>query len=415
MGKKRKFMGNSAVMSRDGEIITTEEEQLARWAEHFEEVLNRPEPPTIPSFRIGEPLDICVTPPTREEVLAAISGMRNNKASGEDGLKAELFKALPEENSIILQKLFEKVWEEERVPKDWLKEIITKIPKKGDLKDCNNWRGVTLLNVVSKIFAKCLFTRIQELVEKILRKHQSGFRKGRACADQTFILRKIIEESLEFQRAVFINFVDFEKAFDSVYRSALWDIMREYGIPEKIIGMIRLLYDGFVCAVIQDSKLSPFFAVELGVKQGCLLSGLLFLLVIDWLMKRTTEERNTGLEWVNGETLEDLDYADDLGLVSENLEDLQEKTTRLSRKAKGVGLKVNARKTEVMRVCTEEDRKVKLEGTELKDVEEFTYLGSKITKTGGTEEDVMARIGKAKASFVNLGQIWKSSVYLVCI
>ena len=181
---------------------------------------------------------------------------------------------------------------------------------------------------------------------------------GRACADQTFILRRIIEESVEQQRAVIVNFVDFEKAFDSVFRESLWGILGEYGI----ICMIKVLYEGFRCSVIHDGKLSPFFAVETGVKQGCLLSGILFLLVVDWIMKRTTESRETGIEWVNGEFLEDIDYADDLALVSEDVDDLQEKTTRLSRKARGMGLKISVKKTEIMRVGTADDQRIMVDG-----------------------------------------------------
>jgi hypothetical protein len=411
LSRKKQVSGAAVVKNQNGLLLSTEEEQLGRWTEHFESVLNRPIPSNPPSFSTGPQLDISTEPPTMVEILTAIDGQKNNKACGEDGVKAELFKVVPRETSKILGKLFEKIWQEERVPEDWLRGLIAKIPKKGDLKDCNNWRGVTLLNVASKIFAKCLFIRIQGPIEEILRKHQAGFRKGRACADQTFILRRVIEESLEFQRAVFVNFVDFEKAFDSVFRGALWGILREYGVPEKIIKMIRVLYDGFVCGVLHNGKTSPFFAIETGVKQGCLLSGLLFLLVIDWLLKRTTEGRQEGIEWVNEEILEDLDYADDLGLLSGNFDDLQEKTTRLNENAKKVGLKISIKKTEVMRVCTEEERRVKVEGVELKEVEEFTYLGSKISKTGGTEEDVLARVQKAKASFASLSQIWKSSVY----
>jgi hypothetical protein len=127
-------------------------------------------------------------------------------------------------------------------------------------------------------------------------------------------------------------------------------------------------------------------------------------------MRRTTEGRQEGLDWVNGEVLEDLDYADVLGLVSENFDDLQEKTSRLNENSKRVGLKKSVKKMEVMRVCSEDVRKIVVNGFELKEVEQFTYLGSKISRTDGTEEDILARIQKARASFANLSQIWKSSV-----
>ena len=96
--------------------------------------------------------------------------MKNNKASGSDGIAAELFKVTSQENAIILQKLFRKILAEEKVPEEWLQGLIVKIPKKGDLSDCNNWRGVTLLNVATKVLSKCIFSRIQEPIEKILRK-----------------------------------------------------------------------------------------------------------------------------------------------------------------------------------------------------------------------------------------------------
>ena len=274
----------------------------------------------------------------------------------------------------------------------------------------NNWRGVTLLNVASTVFSRCIFIRIQDPLEKVLMENQAGFRKGRSCMDMVFIMRRLIEESAEYQKALFINFVDFEKAFDSVFREALWNVLKEYGIPEKLIFMIKALCNGFECAVIHDGNLSAYFAVETGVKQGCILSGLLFLLVIDWLLKRTSENRETGIQWVNDDFLEDCDYADDLGLVSKNFEDTQEKITRLARKAKRLVLKISTKKTETMRINAWDRRKVSLERTELNDTEKFTFLGSILTVKGSTEEDVANRINKVRNSFVSMSTMWTVEV-----
>ena len=112
-------------------------------------------------------------------------------------------------------------------------------------------------------------------------------------------------------------------------------ILREYGVPEKMVRLIKATYDGFKCTVLHEGEFSSYFTVESGVKQGCLLSGLLFIVVIDWLMKRTTGVRDTGVEWVNGEILEDIDYADDLALPSEGIEDAREKMPRLATGKKG--------------------------------------------------------------------------------
>jgi hypothetical protein len=138
------------------------------------------------------------------------------------------------------------------------------------------------------------------------------------------------------------------------------------------------------------------------VKQGCLLSELLFLLAIDWLIKRVSEKRETGIECINGEILEDLDYTDHLGLFSDDFEDTQEKMTRLGRTGKKLGLKVSAKKTEILLINSWNDRKVMLEDQALKDCEKFTFLGSMVSQSGGTEEDMNNRVNKARNAFIGL-------------
>ena len=99
-------------------------------------------------------------------------------------------------------------------------------------------------------------------------------------------------------------FVDFQKAFDSIHRETLWKIMETYGIPEKLINMIKALYKNTRVAVIHDKSKTEWFDIKSGVKQGCVMSGFLFLLVVDWVMRNTTEDRPGGLKWKNSEYLE---------------------------------------------------------------------------------------------------------------
>ena len=141
-----------------------------------------------------------------------------------------------------------------------------KIPKKGALRNCNNWRGITLLSVPSKILAKLIIRRISEAVDQQLRKEQTGFRKGWGCTDQIFTLRNIIEQCTEWQRQLYINYVDFEKAFDNIHRESLWRILRVYGIPQQIVLVIKSYYNNFKCRV-ENSDFS--FSVGTGVRQGC--------------------------------------------------------------------------------------------------------------------------------------------------
>ena len=189
------------VKDLQGRLLTTERDQEARWAEHFKDVLNRPPPIVEADIQEAETdLDVNTDPPNKQEIIAAIKTLKNNKAPGQDNLNAELFKADPELSARILQPLFTAVWEQERVPDDWTKGTIIKIHKKGPLSDCNNWRGVTLLSTPSKILAKIIIQRISSAVDQQLRHEQVGFRRGRGCADQIFTLRNIIEQCTEWQR-----------------------------------------------------------------------------------------------------------------------------------------------------------------------------------------------------------------------
>jgi len=123
--------------------------------------------------------------------------------------------------------------------------VIIKLPKKGSLKDCNNWRGITLLSTPGKVFNRVLLNSLQDAVDCTLWDEQAGFRKRCSCTEQ---MRNIIEQSLEHQQDLIINFIDLKKAFDSVHRLSLWKILTYYGIPDQIINILAL-YDNSSCCV----------------------------------------------------------------------------------------------------------------------------------------------------------------------
>lgn len=132
--------------------------------------------------------------------------------------------------------------------------MVTQIAKEGNLKECKNWRGITLLSVVGKILGGIVIDRIQNGVDIRLRNEQAWYRKGRRTTEQIFILRNIIELANEWQASLYINFVDFEKAFDSIHRESLWLIMQKYGIPDKIVTMEKVFYEDFNCAVEDQAE-----------------------------------------------------------------------------------------------------------------------------------------------------------------
>nr|KAG5690470.1 hypothetical protein BaRGS_016470 [Batillaria attramentaria] len=373
------------VKDKNGHPLTTTEEQLKRWAEHFRELLNRPIPETPPA---ETELPINCDKPSKAEIRKAIMTLRNGKAAGPDEIPAEAIKADTETAVNTLHSLFSKIWEKEEVPAQWKEGIVIKLPKKGDLRDCSNYRGIMFLSVPGKVLNRILLERMREAVDPMLRDQQAGFRRNRSCADQIASLRIIVEQSLEWNSPLYINFIDYEKAFDSVDREALWKLLRHYGVPGKLISLIQCTYKDMSCRIAHAGQLSESFEVKTGVRQGCLLSPFLFLLVIDWIMKTTTTGRKNGIHHSQ----------------------MQDKTTCLEATSAGTGLKINRKKTELMKINTTANTPVTVGGEPIREVESFVYLGSVVDGQGVTDRDVTARIGKARAAMVMLKNIWASKV-----
>jgi hypothetical protein len=241
-------------------------------------------------------------------------------------------------------------------------------------------RGITLLSTPSKVFARVLINRIYDGVDAKLRKEQAGFRRGRGTTEQIFVLRNIIEQSIEWNATVYVNFVDFEKAFDSVHQDSLWKIMKTYGIPDKIIKMVQLLYEDNECTVADSGQQSEWFRIKTGVKQGCCMSGFLFLLVIDWIMRTVLADTSTGIRWKMMSKLEDLDFADDIALLSSTHEHMQQKTTKLYNTAKQIGLIINKKKTKVMKINNKNQTAITIDNEEVESVERFSYLGACVVR-----------------------------------
>ena len=147
-----------------------------------------------------------------------------------------------------------------------------------------------------------------------------------------------MKQSIEWQSSLYVNFTDFKKAFNSVHRDSPWLIMRSYSIPSKIINMVKVL-----CPVVDGHNTTEWFKIKTGVKQGCNMSGLLLLLVVDWVMRNTLQEGNTT-------KLQDLDFADDTALLSSTGQHIQTKTDKLAHEEERVGLNVNVDKCKLLRI-----------------------------------------------------------------
>jgi sorting nexin-29 len=159
------------------------------------------------------------------------------------------------------------------------KQLIIKLPKNGDLTDCKNWRGITLLNSINKLVTIIPYQRLSDKLQPILRKEQAGFRPHRSCVDQN-TLRIAVEQSLKYRAPLYMIFVDFKRAFDSLKHTAIWQTLAERGVPTKLVIIIKELHNKSTCQVIHRNRKSESIPVRNSVKRAAYC--LHFSLTLSW-------------------------------------------------------------------------------------------------------------------------------------
>ena len=162
-----------------------------------------------------------------------------NKASGGDGIPVELFQTLKDDAVKVLHSISQQIWKTQQWPQDWKRSVFIPIPKKGNAKECSNYYTIALISHTSKVMLKILQAMNRELPDV-----QAGFRKGRGTRGQIANICWIIEKANEFQKNIYFCFIDYVKAFDCVDHNKLWKILKEMGIPDHPICLLRKLYAG---------------------------------------------------------------------------------------------------------------------------------------------------------------------------
>ncbi|KAI5731310.1 hypothetical protein M8J77_008047 [Diaphorina citri] len=321
---------NLCFKNEEGKLALNNEDNCEILAKYFEKLLNCEEPKNkfprvIPSLRNPDS-----DPPTVEEINLIIKNLKNNKAPGEDAIIAELWKNSGRNAVEKLQRLLVNVWiwNREELPEDWKAALIHPIFKKGDKTDANNYRGISLLPVTYKILSKALQNRLEDQLDQEIGEYQGGFRKGRSCVEQILNLKFVIRYRKVRSKDTFITFVDFKKAYDSIDRETLFNVLEEFGADEKTVTIIRQTLTNTESKVKFAGEVSRSFNVQTGVRQGDWLSPLLFNCVLEKVIRewrRRTEEE--GIQKIKiGRKNENLEidclaFADDLAILSDNIED----------------------------------------------------------------------------------------------
>ena len=176
------------------------------------------------------------------EVKWALWSITTNKASGGDRIPVELFQILKDDAVKVLHSLCQQIRKTQQWPQDWKRSVFIPIPKKGNIKECSNYRTVAFISHASNIMFKILQAKFQQYVNRELSDIQAGFRKDRGIRDEIASICGIIEKAREFQKNIYFCFIDYAKAFDCVAHNKLWKILKEMGIPDHLTCFLRNLY-----------------------------------------------------------------------------------------------------------------------------------------------------------------------------
>ena len=332
--------------------------------------------------------------------------MKSNKSPGVDGLPTTIFKLANDPLMNLLVSLYNQVLKSGQYPSEWCMGLIKPIHKRGEKNDPNNYRGITLLNVMGKIFSAVIKERLHYWAELngLLNESQFGFRPGHKTADPIFILHTAIQAGFTRKSHTFACFVDFQKAFDSVEHRLLWQKLADSGISNKLLHLLQSMYGNASSALLLNGHISPVFPCKRGVRQGCNLSPLLFCLYVADLEQTLRNEQSGAVTLVHTR-LPLLMFADDLVLLADSNTGLQRSLDILAEYCQKWHIKVNQEKTKVVvfsRSRYPQNYSFSIDESILGITNEYKYLGLLLQRNGTYKKAATTLAGQANKALFSL-------------
>lgn len=331
-----------------------------------------------------------------------MKAIKNKKAPGLDGIPVEFYRNgstnLKSEVSLLLKE----IWETGNIPKRFQEAHIYSIYKKGWANDVKNYRGIAFLNALYKIFSRIIYNRLQKHIEgnDLLTESQFGFRKNHSTIDAIFTFTGIAQLKRKQGQKMYTCFIDLSAAFDTINRQKLMNKLQRLGLSDKIVNIIEGIYKHTYSTIWDGKNISQVFQTNLGVRQGCILSPLLFSIYLNDLNESIpggvtiNEKKNRKIKSVM--------YADDIAIIAETPDAMKLMLSKLSQYMEENDLRINVEKTKIM-IFNKKGRTSKEENfwmvkKKMEVVNCYKYLGIQIQNSIRYEKNMEGREKKAKTS-----------------
>ncbi|XP_075151162.1 uncharacterized protein LOC142225273 [Haematobia irritans] len=405
-GAHRKTSSTVLYNSNNKPVFDIDEKKIL-WREYIKEVFtddNRS------IFEQHNQQSLSGTAISRIEVESAIKSLKDKKACGPDEIPSEILKLIDSENMDLLTKLFNNIYDTGQYPQEWLKSTFITIPKKNHAKFCHEFRLISLMSHALKIFLRIIHSRIYPKCENVMGTSQFGFREGMGTREALFSIQTLIQKCRNAQKDVFLCFIDYEKAFDNVLHDRLIDILNAINIEQKEIQCIKSLYWHQTAQVEINGYMTESIPISKGVRQGCILSPLLFNIYSEQIFRESVNSIRNGIV-VSRSVLNNIRYADDTTLMTHSISQLQSLVDTLATCSKKYGLKINIQKTKFMIISKKQEYKnavLKIQNSNVERVKSFKYLGATITDQWDSSKEIRCRIELARDAFLKYKKVFVS-------
>ena len=400
----------TTIVNHDNQIVLGEREKMDIW-ENYIHKLFHDERPTSEAYT-----DDQLTGPsiTKEEIEKAILNSKNNKAPGPDEIPTEILKLLDERGISALHKIFNRIYETGCYPEPWLRSTFIPLPKKVNVKRCEDHRLISLMSHTLKVFLRILHQRLYKKCEWDISDSQIGFRQGLGTREAIVATQVLVQNCYDQRKDVFLCFLDYEKAFDRVQHHKLMQILRKLDLDKKDIRCIENLYWHQTAQLKIDNSMSNPIYIRRGIRQGCVLSPLLFNIYSEAIFRESLEDAEMGIK-VNGVLINNIRYADDGVLVCDNIVDLQQLVTIIGEYSKRIGLEINTKKTKFMIISRNldalENSTITLNTKSIERVSKFKYLGTSLFEDWASGREIKCRIEQARQAFLKFRKVLSCSEF----